>query len=99
MASLIEEILYGSDTYQDQPNAIFVWLSDSPSLNDQSKLKIATKSDKIKSDQCVTIEDESFDQEVLQDGHIYFLNTQKLNKAGNLSKPSDNRNFTIWQTI
>ena len=37
--------------------------------------------------------------EELQDGHIYFLNTQKLGKAGNLGKHSDNRQYTIWETL
>lgn len=30
MASLIESIYFGDDTYPDQQKAIFVWLSDSP---------------------------------------------------------------------
>lgn len=50
-------------------------------------------------DQCVVISDESFDREILEDGHIYFLNTQKLGKAGNLSRHSDTRQYTIWETI
>lgn len=50
-------------------------------------------------DQCVVISDESFDQEYLDDGHIYFLNTQKLGKGGNLSYHSDTRQYTIWETI
>ena len=37
--------------------------------------------------------------EKLQDGHIYFLNTQKLGKTGNLGKHSDNRQYTIWETL
>ena len=78
MAALIEEILFGSDQFQDQPDAIFVWLSDSPALNEQSKQKIDLKADRIKLSQCVMVEDESFDLEMLEDGHIYFLNTQKL---------------------
>ena len=77
MASLIESIYFGDDTYPDQQNAIFVWLSDSPQLNEQSKQKIDLKADKIRLDQCVTITEETFDSEVLDDGHIYFLNTQK----------------------
>lgn len=99
MAALIEEILFGSDQFQDQSNAIFVWLSDSPALNVQSKQKIDLKADRIKLSQCVMIEDESFDMEVLEDGHIYFLNTQKLSKSGKLGLLSDNRQHTIWETI
>lgn len=99
MASLIESIYFGDDSYPDQQNAIFVWLSDSPQLNEQSKQKIDLKADKIRLDQCVTITEETFDQEVLDDGHIYFLNTQKLGKSSNLTKHSDTRQYTIWETL
>ena len=99
MASFIESVLFGSDQYQDQPEAIFVWLSDSPSLNEQSKEKIDLKSDRIKLSQCVMIEDENFDMEMLEDGHIYFLNTQKLSATGKLGRLSDNRQYTIWETL
>lgn len=99
MAALIEDIYFGTESYAEQPEAIFVWLSDSPALNEQSKLKIDTKADKIKLSQCITIEDESFDMEVLEDGHIYFLNTQKLSKTGNLGQHSDGRTYTIWETL
>ena len=67
MASLIEEIYYGSEQFTEQPEAIFVWLSDSPALNEQSRKKIDLKADKIRFSQCVTIEDESFDMEMLED--------------------------------
>lgn len=99
MASLIESIYFGDDTYPDQQNAIFAWLSDSPQLNEQSKQKIDLKADKIRLDQCVTITEETFDREVLNDGHIYFLNTQKLGKSSNLTKHSDTRQYTIWETL
>ena len=98
MASLIESIYYGNENYPDQNDAIFVWLSDSPQLNEQSRIKIETKADKCFG-RCVTISDESFDREMLDDGHIYFLNTQKLSKTSNLTKRSDIRQFTIWETL
>lgn len=99
MAALIEDIYFGTESYAEQPEAIFIWLSDSPALNEQSKQKIDLKADKITLGQCVTIEDESFDMEELEDGHIYFLNTQKLGKAGNLGRHSDSRQYTIWETL
>ena len=99
MASLIEDILFGNEQYVEQPDAIFVWLSDSPELNLQSKEKIDTKSDKIRINQCVVISDDSFDRETLEEGHIYFLNTQKLSRTSNLTVHSDNRQFTIWETL
>lgn len=99
MSALIESILFGDEKYVEQPDAIFVWLSDSPELNLQSKEKIDTKADKIKMNQCVVIKDESFDRETLEEGHIYFLNTQKLGKTSNLTQHSDNRQYTIWETL
>lgn len=99
LASLIESIYFGDEEYPDQPEAIFVWLSDSPELNEQSRGKIDLKADKIRLDQCITITDESFDQEMLDDGHIYFLNTQKLGRSSNLTKKGDGRTFSIWETL
>ena len=99
VSALIEAILFGDEFYSDQNEAIFIWLSDSPQLNEQSKLKINLKADKIRMNQCVTISDDSFDMEILEDGHVYFLNTQKLSKSSNLTKHSDGRQYTIWETL
>ena len=72
-AALIEDIFFGSTlaggtTFNEQPEAIFVWLSDSPELNAQSRQKIELKTSKLRFGQCVTISDESFDMEMLEDG-------------------------------
>lgn len=99
MTTVIEDILNGTETTVEQPEAIFVWLSDSPQLNEQSKTKIIQKADKIRPNQCVTIEDDSFDQEMLDDGMLYFLNTQKLGKSSRLVCGGDSRTYTIWQTL
>ncbi len=99
MAALIESIFFGDEVYPEQLEAIIVWLSDSPQLNEQSKDKIDLKADKIRLGQCVTVQDDSFDQEMFDDGHIYFLNTQKLGKSSNLTKHTDNRQYTIWETL
>lgn len=99
MAAFIEDIFFGNVNYDPQPDAVFVWLSDSPQLNEQSKQKIDLKADKIRLNQCVVIDEESFDMEMFEDGHIYFLNTQKIGKSGNLCKHTDNRTYTIWETI
>ena len=99
MSTLIEAVLFGDEQYVEQPDAIIVWLSDSPQLNEQSKQKIDSKADKIKLSQCVTVSEESFDKEVFEDGHVYFLNTQKLSVTSKLTKNGDGRTYTIWQTI
>ena len=99
MSSLIEDVYFGNELYAEQPNAIFLWISDSPELNEQSKQKIDLKADRILLQQTITIEESSFDKELLDDGHIYFLNTQKLSKSSNLTKHSDTRQYTIWETL
>ena len=103
-AALIEGVYCGmtladGTAFEEQPDAIFVWLSDSPELNAQSRDKIELKTDKLRFGQCVTIDESSFDMEMLEDGHIYFLNTQKISKSGNLTKHSDGRQYTIWETL
>lgn len=99
MSALIEAIFFGDEQYIEQQDAIIVWLSDSPQLNEQSKQKIDSKADKIKLSQCVTVSEESFDKEVFEDGHVYFLNTQKLSVTSKLTKNGDGRTYTIWQTL
>ncbi len=103
-AGLIEDIFFGSTladgtTFEEQPEAIFVWLSDSPELNVQSKEKIELKTSRLTFGQCVTIAEDSFDMEMLEDGHIYFLNTQKISRNKKLTQHSDGRLYTIWETL
>ena len=40
MSALIEDIFYGSEQFTEQPDAIFVWLSDSPQLNDSPSRRL-----------------------------------------------------------
>lgn len=99
MSSLIENIYFGDEQFSENAEAIFIWLSDSPELNEQSKLKIDLKADKITIGRTITINDADFNQEILEDGCIYFLNTQKLGKSSNLTKYRDKRQYTIWDTL
>lgn len=99
LASFVESVYKGDEDYPAQSNAVFVWLSDSPELNKQSLDKFYFNSDIVDHSQLIMIEDESFNQRILDDGKIYFLNTQKLGKSSNLTKHSDSRQFTIWETL
>ena len=99
LASFVENVFIGDEYYPAQPDAIFVWLSDSPELNKQSLDKFYFNSDIVDHSQLIMIEDESFNQRILEDGKIYFLNTQKLGKSSNLTKHSDSRQFIIWETL
>jgi len=109
MASLIESVYAGDDlfinqlgrthSFSEEPDAIFLWISDSPELNEQSKLKIELKTDRLRFGQCVTVDESICSREVLEDGKIYFLNTQKLSVSSNLTKTSDTRQYTIWEIL
>ena len=98
MTALFEEILYGNADRLADPDAIFVWLSDSPMLNEQTRFKIERESDKIKVRDLVTV-DTTFNAEYLEGGHVYFLNTQKLGSDKLLTTPSDKRQYSIWGTL
>lgn len=98
-AAFIEEILIGSDRFTAQPDAVFLWLSDQPVLNDQSKRRIASASTKLGNSDLVIV-DTDFDRETFVGGKVYFINTQKLGKDKLLtSGGGDKRTFTIWETI
>ena len=98
MTALFEELLYGTADELADPDTIIVWLSDSPQLNEQTRLKIESKSDKIRVGDLVTI-DSSFSRETLEPGHIYFLNTQKLGSDKLLTTRYDFHEYTIWETL
>lgn len=98
MTQLFEELLYGDADHIGDPDSIFIWLSDSPELNEQTRMKIETKSDKIPAMNLVPI-DANFTANILECGHIYFLNTQKLGSDKLLVSTSDKRQTTIWSVI
>lgn len=98
-AALIEEILIGSDQFTAEPDAVFLWLSDQPVLNEQSKKRIASASTKLGNNDLVIV-DADFDREMFAGGKLYFINTQKLGKDKLLtSGRGDRRSYTIWDTI
>jgi type III restriction enzyme len=99
-AAVIEQILYGDadGVVEADPDAVILWLTDDPSLNEQTKKKILEASDKIQPSQLETIDDR-LKQPELARGKVYFLNIQKLGKKSNLTKHSDKRLHTIWEII
>ena len=71
VTEVMERILRGHNGVPGDPRAVFLWLSDSPELNEQSKNKIGEASDVIH-DRLVTIE-HPFPFERLAPGRVYFL--------------------------
>ena len=107
MTALFEAILDAPDAqlewlpheWQPQHDAVILWVSDMPELNEQTRRKIETQSDKVyRISQLVTI-DANFDEERLQGGRIYFINTQKLANDKLLTREGDKRTWSLWRTL
>jgi type III restriction enzyme len=96
--AVLERLLNGDDEHLGDPTATFLWVTDAPELNEQSKKKILATSE-IFTPQRVQTVDVSFDQPTFDPGKIYFLNTQKLGQATTYTRESDARTNTLWDTI
>jgi len=99
VAAVIDWLFGGADGITARPNTTFLWLSDSPELNQQSKGKLLAACDNVHFHRLVTVESDSFDEERLAPGHVYFINTQLLGKDKLLTKGGDKKTYTFWKTV
>lgn len=100
-ASVIERMLFGDPDadIEPDPDTVFLWLTDDPSLNEQTRKKILEASDRIQPSQLVTITDR-FDEAELAGSTVYFLNIQKLARTSTLGRRAEGRRvYPIWETI
>lgn len=98
IVEMMERILRGHQGAGGDARAVFLWLSDSPELNEQSRNKIIEVSDEFPTDRLLRIE-HPFNVERLAPGRVYFLNTQKLTTSSLLTKAGDNQERTIWEIV
>lgn len=111
-AAVIEALFWGSEDFEvvPDPNAVVLWFSDDPSLNQQTRHRLAQASDRLRN-RLVTVE-HPFRYSKLQPGHVYFLNTSKLSRNSLLVRGYDNSDtlpgfnahpdtvpFTFWDTL
>ena len=111
-SDVFERLLLPSDDRVPDESAVILWFSDNPDLNRQSRHRIEGASSEL-AGRTVEI-DSSFVRTELEQGKIYFLNTQKLSKGSLLtggrkkSNPDDFELFaaapdgaqvTIWDTL
>ena len=114
-AAVIEALFDGNADYNfdSDPGAVLLWFTDDPSLNEQTRFRLLDAADQIAHSRLVVIEN-TFNQEKLEPGKVYFLNAQKLGKKSllvrgapessqdmlqhRLSMP-DARAFTMWDTL
>jgi len=88
MAAAVIEALFGGDAdydFEADPTAVVLWFTDDPSLNEQTRFKLIEASDRIAGSRLVVVEN-TFNQEKLEPGRVYFLDAQKLSKNSLLVK-------------
>ena len=98
LTRLIELIMQGDETRNPDPDAVFLWITDQPELNIQTRDKMEATSDFLSSSVLVEIAAD-FDYESFSPGNVYFLNTQKLGAGTNFVRTGDSRSFTLWDTV
>lgn len=94
----IERIIFGDGLFGPDPEATFLWLSDQPTLNEQTKRKMTDLSSKLRNEDLVLIAG-GFNAEVLPPGRVHFLNIQKIGRDKDLVTKDDDRDNTIWEVI
>lgn len=99
-SAVIEALFEGSAELaaQPDPSAVALWVTDDPSLNEQTRARVIASADRLELSQLVTI-DETFDQAEFEPRNLYFLNVQKLSATSGWVKHSDERTYTLWETI
>ena len=107
-AATIEALFFGDDDLSLMPdeNAVVLWLSDSPSLNEQTGVRFSNVADKLADSildrrHLVTItNDFGAAHDILEPRHVYFLSKDLLSKNGLLTKGSDaNSGRVFWDIL
>lgn len=107
-AATIEALFFGDDDLGLAPdeNAVALWLSDSPSLNEQTSVRFSNVADKLADSildrrHLVTItNDFGSAHDILEPRHVYFLSKDLLSKNGLLTKGGEaNSGRVFWDIL
>jgi len=99
--AVIEAMIHGSADLDCDPDnaAVFLWVTDDPALNRQTRNKMIAASDLLDPVRLIILENEFLDSK-LSPGHVYFLNIQKLSKSSGLAHGGNNlRQYSMWEII
>lgn len=97
----IEAKLFGSaDLGVDpDPHAAFLWITDDPALNRQTRNRMLDASDLLAPKALIEIND-GYLNTVLDPNRVYFLNIQKLSKKSRLVQSGTNlRQSSFWEVL
>ena len=99
--AVIEAMIHGSsdlDT-EAEPRAAFLWVTDDPALNRQTRNKMLASSDLLQPGRLVVLDNDFLDA-TLAAGRVYFLNVQKLSKSAGLAHGGRNlRQHSMWDIV
>jgi type III restriction enzyme len=98
VTAALEDLVQGNDVTPPNEEATFLWISDQPELNIQTRRKMLATSSLFGPTQLVIV-DAAFDQATFAPGTVLFLNTQKLGKNSLLVGRGDKRTYALWDTI
>lgn len=99
--AVIEAKLFGSaDLGVDpDPHATFLWITDDPALNRQTRNRMLAASDLLVPRALVEVDD-GYLNPILEANRVYFLNIQKLSKKSRLAQSGTNlRQASFWEVI
>ncbi len=97
--ALIERLRFGDGAeMRANPDFTVLWVTNSPSLNEQTTKKMESTS-RLKRDEDLVEIDENLTGSALTPGKVYFLNTQKLAKTASKYRQSESRPVSLEQMI
>ncbi|MZH76199.1 DEAD/DEAH box helicase [Collinsella aerofaciens] len=90
-AAVAEGLFYGNDLFPGDDRAVILWLSDSPSLNEQTMKRFDRATDLLSGATTMEAIGPEFakNHRKLMPGHVYFLNRQLLSARGRLANEAE----------
>ena len=99
VAAVMEWTLGGAPGLAARPATTFLWLADSAQLNQHVRGKLRAAYDELPFHKLVKVDGESFDEERLAPGNVYFVSTQQLEEDSLLTTRGSKKKFTFWQSV
>ena len=100
-AAVIEALFHGSSDLgaEADPHATFLWITDDPALNRQTRTKMLDSSHLLLPMTLLEVDDGFLESDLLP-RRVYFLNTQKLSKTSRLVQSGTNqRQVSFWDVL
>ncbi|MHA3724247.1 DEAD/DEAH box helicase [Leucobacter sp. HY1910] len=98
-ADIIERLLLGDSQGPGDEGYTILWLSLSPTLNEQTHDKFVQASAELAERSHIIDSSSEFVKRSLEPGHIYFLNPHKLAPSASQYRASNARDIDLWDTL